>query len=33
MGDGHWLWQGSIKNLPDDVFKKIDSYLPENKKN
>ena len=33
MGDGHWLWQGSIKNLPDDVFKKVDSYLPENKKN
>ena len=32
MGDGHWLWQGSIKNLPDDVFKKIDSYIPENKK-
>ena len=32
MGDGHWLWQGSIKNLPDDVYKKIDSYLPENKK-
>ena len=31
MGDGHWLWQGSIKNLPDDVYKKIDSYLPENK--
>lgn len=32
MGDGHWLWQGSIKNLPDDIYKKIDSYLPENKK-
>ena len=31
MGEGHWLWQGSIKNLPDDIFKKIDSYLPENK--
>ena len=31
MGDGHWLWQGSIKNLPDDIYKKIDSYLPENK--
>ena len=31
MGDGHWLWQGSIKNLQDDVYKKIDSYLPENK--
>ena len=30
MGDGHWLWQGSIKNLPDDIYKKIDSYLPEN---
>ncbi len=29
MGDGHWLWQGSIKNLPDDIYKKIDSYLPE----
>lgn len=29
MGDGHWLWQGSIKNLPDDVFKKIDGYLPK----
>ena len=29
MGDGHWLWQGSIKNLPDDVFRKIDGYLPE----
>ena len=29
MGDGHWLWQGSIKNLPDDIFRKIDSYLPE----
>ena len=32
MGEGHWLWQGSIKNLPDDVFRKIDSYLPANKK-
>tara|TARA_B100000886_G_C20339144_1_gene455869 strand:- start:443 stop:970 length:528 start_codon:yes stop_codon:yes gene_type:complete len=30
MGDGHWLWQGSIKNVPDDVYRKIDSYLPEN---
>jgi hypothetical protein len=29
MGDGHWLWQGSIKNLPDDIFRKIDAYLPE----
>ena len=33
MGDGHWLWQGSIKNLPDDVFRKIDAYLPQNKQN
>ena len=32
MGDGHWLWQGSIKNLPDDIIKKIDGYLPEDKK-
>ena len=27
MGDD--FWQGSIKNLPDDVFRKIDSYMPE----
>ena len=27
MGDGHFIWQGSIKNLPDDIFKKIDGYI------
>ena len=33
MGEGHWLWQGSIKNLPDDVFKKIDGYVHKKEKN